>query len=113
VYLDDVVSACLLACERAGPGVGIFNVCSGRLYSNHEVARAVESISERKVIGAATYPDPDAYGDPRPLGVLPKAEEGFIWQGQHDLESGLKAYWTWAVSEAGRRYLLQGSGSEM
>jgi UDP-glucose 4-epimerase len=113
VYLDDVVAACLLACERTAPGAAIFNVCSGRLYSNHEVARAVESISGRRVIGAGTYADPDAYGDSRPLGVPPKPEEGFSWQGRHDLESGLKAYWEWVVSEAGRRYLLQGSGSGM
>lgn len=111
VYLDDVVAACLSACERTAPGMAIFNVCSGRLYSNHEVARAVESISGREVIGAAMYPDPDAYGDPQPLGVPPKPEEGFIWRAQHDLESGLKAYWAWAISEAGRRYLLQGGGS--
>jgi nucleoside-diphosphate-sugar epimerase len=60
VYLDDVVDACLRACERTAPGVAVFNVCSGRLCSNHEVARAVESISGREVIGAATYPEPDA-----------------------------------------------------
>jgi UDP-glucose 4-epimerase len=112
IYLDDVVDACLLACERTAPGVAIFNVCSGRLHSNHDVARTVENVSGREVIGAAMYPDPDAYGDPRPLGVPPKPEDGFIWQAQHDLESGLKAYWAWAVSETGRRYLLQG-GSEV
>jgi nucleoside-diphosphate-sugar epimerase len=111
VYLDDVVAASLRACERTAPGMVIFNVCSGRLYSNHDVARAVESISGREVIGASTYPDPDAYGDPQPLGVPPKPEEGLIWRAQHDLQSGLKAYWAWATSEAGRRYLLHGGGS--
>ena len=111
VYLDDVVAACLRACERTAPGMVIFNVCSGRLYSNHDVARAVESISGREVIGTSTYPDPDAYGDPQPVGVPPKPEEGLIWRAQHALESGLKAYWAWATSEAGRRYLLHGCGS--
>jgi nucleoside-diphosphate-sugar epimerase len=112
VYLDDVVDACLRACERTASGVAIFNVCSGRLYSNHEVARAVESISGREVIGVAPYPDPDMYGDPRPLGVPPKPEEGFTWQARYDLASGLKAYWAWATSESGRRYLL-GEGREV
>jgi nucleoside-diphosphate-sugar epimerase len=112
VYLDDVVDACLRACERTASRVAIFNVCSGRLYSNHEVARAVESISAREVIGVAPYPDPDMYGDPRPLGVPPKPEEGFTWQARYDLASGLKAYWAWATSESGRRYLL-GEGREV
>jgi nucleoside-diphosphate-sugar epimerase len=112
VYLDDVVDACLRACERSAPGVAIFNVCSGHLHSNHDVARAVERISGREVIGPGTYPDPDMYGDPQPLGVPPKLEEGFAWQARHDLESGLKAYWAWATSESGRRYLL-GEGSEV
>jgi nucleoside-diphosphate-sugar epimerase len=112
VYVDDVVDACLRACERTAPGVAVFNVCSGRLYSNHEVARAVESISGCEVIGVATYPEPDMYGDPRPLGLPPKTEDGFIWQPRHDLASGLKAYWAWAASEAGRRYLLR-HGSEV
>jgi nucleoside-diphosphate-sugar epimerase len=111
VYLDDVVDACLRACERTAPGVAVFNVCSGRLYSNHEVARAVESISGREVIGASTYPEPDAYGDPRPVGVPPKPAEGLMWRAQHDLGSGLKAYWAWAISEAGRRYLLRGGSA--
>jgi hypothetical protein len=87
-------------------------VCSGRLHSNHDVARLVERISGRKIVDAGIYAEPDAYGDPRPLGVPPKPEEGFIWQAQHDLESGLKAYWEWAASEAGRRYLLEEGGSE-
>jgi nucleoside-diphosphate-sugar epimerase len=112
VYLDDIVDACLGACERTAPGAAIFNVCSGRLHSNHEVAHAVESISGREVIGVATYPDPDMYGDPQPLGVPPKPEEGFAWQARHDLASGLKAYWAWATSEPGRRYLL-GEGREV
>jgi nucleoside-diphosphate-sugar epimerase len=112
VYVDDLVDACLQACGRTAPGVAIFNVCSGHLHSNHDVARAVERISGREVIGAATYPDPDMYGDPRPLGVPPKPEDGFTWQARHDLASGLKAYWAWATSESGRRYLL-GEGSEV
>lgn len=112
VYLDDVVEACLSACARAAPGVAIFNVCSGRLHSNHDVAHAVESISGREVIGVATYPDPDMYGDPQPLGAPPKPEEGFTWRARHDLASGLKAYWAWATSEPGRRYLL-GEGREV
>jgi hypothetical protein len=41
-----------------------------------------------------------------------KPEEGFTWQARYDLASGLKAYWAWATSESGRRYLL-GEGREV
>jgi hypothetical protein len=53
------------------------------------------------VIGVATYADPDMYGDPQPLGVPPKSDEGFTWQARHDLASGLKAYWEWGGKRTG------------
>jgi nucleoside-diphosphate-sugar epimerase len=106
VYVDDVAEACLLACHFTTPGGAVFNVCSGKVHSNHEFARAVEDLTGLQLVHSLSYHKQDTYGDPEPIGVLPRPEEGFAWCPRHDLQSGLEASWSWARSNAGSSYLL-------
>jgi len=106
IYVDDIAEACLQACRRTVPGAAVFNVCSGQLKSNHELARAVETMTRRQLIDETPYPASGLYGISGPVGALPPPAEGFSWQPHYDLLSGLAATWDWANSPSGRAYLL-------
>lgn len=106
VYIADVARACIMAGERTAAGHEIFNICSGELYGTHEVASMVEAVTGKELISHELYPKQDQYGDPYPCGVPPDPDGDLAWVPKHDLESGLRAQWSWAKSTAGRAWLL-------
>lgn len=108
VYADDVADACLDACRRTPAGVSRVVVGSGSVVSTHEVAREMEAITGRRLVGDCTLPVSDRYGDEM-LEVDPAPGLATVgWAPQVALPEGLRRLWRWAETPEGRRYLLRG-----
>ena len=110
VHYEDVADTCLAAAAPEAADSAVFNVGSGRLRSLREAAEAVERIVGRTLVAQQPHPGRDEYGDAEP-GLI--ADEGrFAWKPRIPFEAGLAAYWAWARSDAGRRYLLQAGSAK-
>lgn len=97
IHVRDLVSAHIAAMNLAsGPGLTIFNVGSGRMYSVREVCRAVERVTGRPVPVVIA---PRRPGDPPELCASPaRLMQAFAWEPAHSsLESILRDAWSWAL----------------
>lgn len=106
VHVDDAARACIVAGRRAAGAPAVFNIGTGKLHGTHEVARMAEAITGCSLIGDEKFRGRDHYGDRHPLCELPDAQDGLEWRPEVELEAGMRTYWDWARTEAGRRFLL-------
>lgn len=106
IHVEDAARACIDAGRRATGAPALFNIGTGKLHGTHEVARMAEAITGCSLIGDEQFPGRDHYGDRHPLCELPDARDDLEWRPKVDLASGMRAYWAWARTEAGRRFLL-------
>jgi nucleoside-diphosphate-sugar epimerase len=107
VHVDDVAAACLAAAERAPRGTARVIVGSDRaVATTHEVARGLEAMVGRTLVGDFSLPGRDRYVDEN-LSLDPAPGRALIgWAPAIDLAAGLESTWRWAGSPEGRRYLL-------
>ena len=101
IHYRDIGGACALAASITTVGQRVFNVCSGRLHSTHQVAALMEKIVGKRLIADAAYEGGDHYGEVEP-GLLPSVD----WSPSLNLAQGLEQCWQWANSREGRNYLL-------
>lgn len=106
VFYDDIARACLASCSSPSRAPGVFNVCSGTLTTTHEVARTLERIVGRPLVGSEPFDRGDRYGDVEP-GVLPEAAGGLDWAPEVTLSQGLERCWAWATSPEGTAFLRE------
>jgi nucleoside-diphosphate-sugar epimerase len=94
VYVDDVVSACLLAADaRVAPGEAI-NVGSGVLSSSADVIAAVEAACARRLRIEGHYPAAPADASAC-AADLAKACAVLGWRPRHSLAQGIEATVAW------------------
>ncbi len=106
VHYDDIADACFAAADSARPKASIFNVCSGRLFSTHQVAAMVADLAGRDLVAVEPFDGDDQYGRAE-AGLLPAESDGLAWQPRVTLEAGLRQCWEWARSREGSTYLLE------
>ncbi len=107
VHVDDVAGACLAAATRATPGASRVIVGSDRaVATTHEVARQLELIVGRTVVGDYSFPGEDRYGDEN-LSLDPAPGQDAIgWSPTIGLAEGLASTWRWANTREGRLHAL-------
>jgi nucleoside-diphosphate-sugar epimerase len=89
VYVDDVVTACLLSAEAETTPGEVINVGSGRQWANEEVVGLIEELCGRraKVRPGSYLPRP--YDTASWVANTSKAEKVLGWTPQHNLREGL------------------------
>ncbi len=105
IYVEDAAEACLAALQSTRSGTPVFNACTNEMSSTHELARLLEGITGRTLVGGYDYAVIDAYRDPNPQAEMPAASDGINWRPRHTLGEGLTKTWAWAQTAEGRRHL--------
>lgn len=91
IYINDAIKAFVLAIEKEiGPGLSLFNICSGEARSAKDI---VDEISKIKNIPVEIEINPDLLRkDEKEIeyGSFEKAKKILDWQPQHSLQKGLE-----------------------
>lgn len=95
VFVEDVVEACLMAAERDLPPGEVFNIATGREWSNEEVVAIVESVSGRPIrtrVGEFPAREND---NAHWVADIAKAGRLLGWTPRHTLAAGLEKAIAW------------------
>lgn len=93
VFVEDLVDAYLLAAAKRVSG--IFNIGTGREYSNWAVFQIVKRISGGKLRGLWGRQAPRTYESKHWLGDNTRAKKMLGWKPKHNLEQGLTQTYKW------------------
>lgn len=95
IFVEDVVAACLKAlCLENGRGE-VFNIGSGKQWSNEEVVQQMEAVAGKKLkVRVGTYPRQPS-DTCHWVADIQKAKEILHWEPQHSLSEGLKKNLDW------------------
>ena len=105
IYVEDAAEACLAALNSSGREGVTINACTEGMISAHEVARLVEAITDRKLIGGFDFPDVADRRVDTADGALPESTSRISWRPRRLLAEGLQETWRWAQTIEGRRHL--------
>lgn len=105
IYVEDAAEASLAALNHAGNDMQVVNACTDEVISTHELARLVENITGRTLVGGFDYAVIGGYEDANPRGAMPGPADGPNWHPRHLLAEGLQKTWRWAQTIEGRRHL--------
>lgn len=111
IFVEDVVEACLHAATADGVVGGVFNVATGRQWSNEEVVEAVEAVTGRPVrVRVGEFP---ARPTDRACWVadVSKARRVLGWEPRHTLHEGLLKTLEW-ITRGDARFAATGLRGE-
>ena len=97
-YVGDVISASILALERA-PSGAVYNVGGGNETSMREVIETLERISGRRL--DLVYEDAATGDVKRTAADTSRLRADVGWAPQTSLEEGLTAHWRWVAERVG------------
>ncbi len=112
VFIEDVVEACLRAAHKPGASGRIFNIGSGRQWTNEQVVQMVEAITRRPIrVHVGAYP-PRPSDTARWVADIRRAREQLGWTPRHSLESGLRKTIRWFRMHQGLYSARSGTEAE-
>ena len=108
IHQEDIGRAVMSAVPTIGLSSTprVINLCSGTVVDCHAVISRLESLFGRSLVDSYPFPGGDRMGHVL-AGVPPTERDLPGWRIRVDLDSGLRDLWRWALSEEGRRYLLE------
>jgi len=94
IYIDDLVSLCLLAADSQA--VGVFNAGSGEGSSLKEIVETIETASGRKPV--VEY-SPGRTFDVKKITLdMTKSQQTFGWTPAVSIDDGIRRHWDWLLS---------------
>jgi nucleoside-diphosphate-sugar epimerase len=96
VFVDDVIDACLASLQASSADKGeIFNVGSGRQWTNEEVVAMIEQVTGETIrVRDDVYPARD-YDRSNWVADIRKAKEKLSWEPANQLQKGLEKTVAW------------------
>ncbi|OGD86831.1 hypothetical protein A2Z23_03300 [Candidatus Curtissbacteria bacterium RBG_16_39_7] len=95
IYVEDVVHAFFCAISKQGLGGEIFNIGTGKQYTNLQVANIIRKSSQNKLkIEIGTY-EPRYWDTNFWVADISKTKALLNWQPKYNLEEGLKKTYLW------------------
>jgi len=93
-FIDDIVSGCIAAMEKAGDGFEAYNIGRDDLRSTEEVAQTIVRLTEAKP-GQIVYADPDRFVYPIKDASFEKAKRLLGFEARIPLEEGVRRTIAW------------------
>lgn len=94
-YVEDIVDGAIAAAACDGPPGEIFNIASGRQWTNEEVVAAVEKVTCRRIRLDDRPHAPRPWDTTSWVADVSKARTRLHWTAQHSLEAGLRKTVEW------------------